>query len=101
MHAFPYMPDKYGALKRMVEMLRPGGRVLIIGANTEGFYDKGFLLFVKLTTTRAEYLSAADLHELMVRVGLRSGVVRPIDAPSFIPSIQLVEGVLPGGEDLP
>ena len=96
MHAFPYMPDKYGALCRMRELLRPGGRVLLIGANTEDFYDKGFLLFVKLTTTSAQYLSAADLHHMMERAGLRPGVVRPIEAPRFIPSIQLVEGILDG-----
>jgi len=94
MHAFPYMPDKYGAMCRMRELLRPGGRVLIIGANTEGLYDRGFLLFVKLTTTTAQYLSAADLHHLMERAGLRPGVVRPIESPRLIPSIQLVEGVL-------
>ncbi len=101
MHAFPYMPDKYGAMCRLRELLRPGGRLLIIGANTEGLYDRGFLLFVKLTTTRAQYLSAAGLHRLMDRAGLRPGVVRPIDAPRFIPSIQLVEGVLPEGAARP
>ncbi len=94
MHAFPYMPDKYGALVRIRELLRPGGRVLVIQANTEGAYDWAFLKFVKLTTTKADYLSASQLLELMHSAGFQPGVVRPIPAPPFIPSIQLVEGVL-------
>lgn len=94
MHAFPYIPDKPAALAHIRSLLRPGGRVLIIQANSETVYDLGFLLFVKLTTTRATYDSAAGLHGLMQGAGFQPGVVRPIDSPFFIPSIQLVEGVL-------
>ncbi len=94
MHAFPYMPDRYGALVRMRELLRPGGRVLIVQANAETPYDRAFLRFVKLTTTAATYDAAGDIQALMRRAGLRAGVVRPIPRWFFIPSIQLVEGVL-------
>ena len=93
MHAFPYFPDKYGAMVRIRELLRPGGRVLLIQANTEDWYDRGFLKFVKLTTTSAEYLGAGELQQLMTRAGLRPGMIRPIDRFRFIPSIQLVEGI--------
>lgn len=94
MHAFPYIPGKPAAMAHIRSLLRPGGRVLIIQANTETWYDFCFLLFVKLTTTRASYHSARDLHQLMEGVGVGPGVVRPIASPFFIPSIQLVEGVL-------
>jgi 2-polyprenyl-3-methyl-5-hydroxy-6-metoxy-1,4-benzoquinol methylase len=93
MHAFPYVPDKPAALARCHELLRDGGRLLIVQANTESWYDAAFLLFVKLTTTRASYHSAAGLHGLMADAGLEPGVVRGIDKPWFIPSIQIVEGV--------
>ncbi len=97
MHAFPYVPDKPVALARCTQLLRPGGRLLIVQANTETWFDAGFLLFVKLTTTTAAYHSAADLHALMGDAGLTPGVVRGIDRPWFIPSIQVVEGMLAGG----
>ena len=92
MHAFPYVPDKPAALARCLELLREGGRLLIVQANTESWYDTAFLLFVKLTTTSATYHSAAGLHALMAEAGLEPGVVRGLDNPWFIPSIQVVEG---------
>jgi 2-polyprenyl-3-methyl-5-hydroxy-6-metoxy-1,4-benzoquinol methylase len=97
MHAFPYVPNKVAAMAHFGELLRPGGRLLIVQANTETWFDAGFLLFVKLTTTAAAYHGSADLHALMADAGLAAGVVRGIDKPFFIPSIQVVEGVLEGG----
>ncbi len=93
MHAFPYVPDKPAAMAHLAGLLRDGGRLLIVQANTESWYDAAFLLFVKLTTTSAAYHSAAGLHGLMADAGLEPGVVRGIDKPWYIPSIQVVEGV--------
>ena len=92
MHAFPYVPDKPAALDHLGGLLREGGRLLIVQANTETWYDAAFLLFVKLTTTSATYHSAAGLHGLMADAGLEAGVVQSFDRPWFIPSIQVVEG---------
>ncbi len=93
-HAFPYFPDKPASMAAMAALLRPGGRLLIIQANTENLYDRLWLLFVRLTTTPSRYLGAAGLHDLMAGAGLTPGVVRPVDKPRWIPSIQLVEGIL-------
>jgi len=92
-HAFPYFPDKPASMAAMAALLRPGGRLLIIQANTENLYDRSWLLIVRLTTTPSRYLSAAGLHALMSTAGLAPGVVRSVDKPRWIPSIQLVEGI--------
>lgn len=91
-HAFPYFPDKPAAMAAMAALLRPGGRLLIIQANTENLYDRTWLLIVRLTTTPSRYHSAAGLHDLMRAAGLTPGVVRSVEKPRWIPSIQLVEG---------
>jgi 2-polyprenyl-3-methyl-5-hydroxy-6-metoxy-1,4-benzoquinol methylase len=92
-HAFPYFPDKPASMAAMAALLRPGGRLLIIQANTENLYDRSWLLIVRLTATPSRYHSAAGLHELMQGAGLQPGVVRSVDKPRWIPSIQLVEGI--------
>jgi 2-polyprenyl-3-methyl-5-hydroxy-6-metoxy-1,4-benzoquinol methylase len=92
-HAFPYFPDKPASMMAMAERLRPGGRLLIVQANTENRYDQAWLLIVRLTTTPSRYDSAAGLHALMSDAGLQPGQVRSVDKPRWIPSIQLVEGI--------
>jgi 2-polyprenyl-3-methyl-5-hydroxy-6-metoxy-1,4-benzoquinol methylase len=92
-HAFPYAPDKPATLRAMAALLRPGGRLLIAQANTENLYDWAWLLFVRLTTTPSHYHSATGLHALMREAGLRPGVVRSVEKPFWIPSIQMVEGI--------
>ena len=92
-HALPYFPDKPAAMARFHALLRPGGRLLVLQANTEGLYDRLWLLVVKLTTTPAVYDSAARLHAYMAAAGFTPGEVRSIHKLFFIPSIQLVEGV--------
>ena len=92
-HAFPYFPDKPASMAAMAALLRPGGRLLIIQANTENAYDWAWLLVVRLTTTPSRYLSAAGLHALMSEADLTPGTVQSVDKPRWIPSIQLVEGV--------
>lgn len=92
-HAFPYAPDKPATLRAAAALLRPGGRLLIAQANTENLYDWSWLLVVRLTTTASRYHSAAGLHALMRDAGLTPGVVRPIEKPTWIPSIQMVEGI--------
>jgi 2-polyprenyl-3-methyl-5-hydroxy-6-metoxy-1,4-benzoquinol methylase len=92
-HAFPYFPDKPASMAAMAALLRPAGRLLIIQANTEDLYDRLWLLVVRLTTTPSRYHGAAGLHGLMQGAGLTPGIVRSVDKPRWIPSIQLVEGI--------
>ena len=92
-HAYPYFPDKPASMTAMAALLRPGGRLLIIQANTENLYDRSWLLIVRLTTTPSRYHSAAGLHGLMQGAGLTPGIVRSVSKPRWIPSIQLVESI--------
>ena len=92
-HAFPYFPDKPASIAAMAALLRPGGRLLIVQANTENLYDRIWLLFVRLTTTPSRYHGAAGLHALMQGAGMTPGDVQSVEKPFWVPSIQLVEGV--------
>ena len=92
-HAFPYFPDKPASMGAMAALLRPGGRLLIIQANTENLYDRAWLLIVRLTTTPSRYHGAAGLHALMQGAGMTPGDVQSVEKPFWVPSIQLVEGV--------
>jgi SAM-dependent methyltransferase len=90
-NAFPYVDDFAAAADRLVELVKPGGRLLIVQANTENLYDAAFLVFVKLTTSRACYHSARQLGQLFAAAGLEPGVTRSIQKPLWIPSVQLCE----------
>jgi 2-polyprenyl-3-methyl-5-hydroxy-6-metoxy-1,4-benzoquinol methylase len=92
-HAFPYAPDQPAVLRACAALLVPGGRLVLVQANTENLYDRAWLLVVRLTTTPSRYPSAAALHRLMAQAGLRPGAVRSVEKPAWIPSIQLVEGI--------
>ncbi|MBM4395849.1 MAG: class I SAM-dependent methyltransferase, partial [Deltaproteobacteria bacterium] len=94
MHAFPYIRDGGAALARIREVLRPGGRVLIVGANTENAWDRVVLRLVKLTTTPAQYRPVAEIRRLMREAGFAPGAVRRVETPFYVASIHLVEGVL-------
>ena len=93
-HALPYVPDAAAAVARMRDLLRPGGRVLIVHANAESAWDRFCLALVELTTTPARYRSAAAVRALIEAAGLKPGVVRRLPAPRWFVSIHLVEGVL-------
>ncbi len=92
-HSFPYLADGATAMARIRDLLVPGGRVLIVQANTETLWDGLVLRFVALTTTAANYRSAKKLTELMSQAGLRPSHLESIATAAFMPSIQLVEGV--------
>jgi ubiquinone/menaquinone biosynthesis C-methylase UbiE len=92
-HAFPYFPDKPGAVRTMYGLLRPGGRALILQANNNNLYDAIWLFFVKFTTSKAEYCSVEVLQSYLSAAGFKPGVVRSIDTIFFVPSVYLVEGL--------
>lgn len=93
-NAFPYMPDKRNALIVMKSLLKPNGRLLLLFANRNSLYDAFWLMFVKLTTSRAQYLSVSSLHNLLKETGFEIGKTEPIDSLFFVPSVFMVEGFL-------
>ncbi len=92
-HAFPYIADKPTAMRGMYDLLRPGGKIIIVQANTQNFYDRLVLLFVKLTVSKCAYLSTKVLGAMMADAGLVPGNVTPLPRPWFFPSIFLLQGV--------
>lgn len=96
-HAFPYLPDQPAALARLVNWVRPGGQLLLAQACTENRYDRLALALVKLTTSRARYLSVAALSALArPPLGEPRAVVR-INRLPLLPSIRLLIWRRPGG----
>lgn len=94
-NAFPYMPDKPKAIVVMKTLLKPNGRLLLLFANQNTLYDALWLMFVKLTTSRAQYPSVSSLHNLLKESGFKIGKTESIDSLFFVPSVFMVEGFLP------
>jgi len=94
-NALPYVDDFTRAAARLFELVKPGGRLLIVQANTENIYDAAFLVFVKATTSRARYHSARALGEMFRAAGFEIGVTRAVEKPLWVPSIQLCEFIHP------
>ena len=97
-NAFPYMLDKPKAIVVMKTLLKPNGRLLLLFANQNTLYDALWLMFVKLTTSRAQYPSVSSLHNLLKESGFEIGKTESIDSLFFVPSVFMVEGFLPGAE---
>lgn len=94
-NALPYVDDFTRAAARLFALVKPGGRLFIVQANTENIYDAAFLIFVKATTSRAHYHSARALGELFKAAGFEIGVTRSVEKPLWVPSIQLCEFIRP------
>ena len=94
-NAFPYVDDFALAAARLFELVAPGGRLFVVQANTENIYDSAFLVFVKLTTSRARYHSARALGEIFRAAGFEVGITRSVEKPLWVPSIQLCEFIRP------
>lgn len=94
-NAFPYMPDKPKALVGMKMLLKPNGKLLLLFANRNTLYDAFWLMFVKLTTSNAQYPSVSSLHNLLKEGGFEIGKTEPIESLFFVPSVFMVESFLP------
>jgi hypothetical protein len=75
--------------------LKPNGRLLLLFANRNTLYDAFWLMFVKLTTSKADYLSVSSLHNLLKETGFEIGKTERIDSLFFVPSVFMVEGIIP------
>jgi len=60
-HSFPYYSHKVSALKKLSNLLKDGGCLLLAQASQNNIYDKVALFFVKLTTSRADYPSRDEV----------------------------------------
>ncbi len=87
-HSFPYYPDKQEQLLRLYALVAPGGDLLLAQACQNSFYDTCVLGLVKLTTSKAKYLSRRQIGEL---AGGRLGepAVERINPNPLMPSLDL------------
>jgi 2-polyprenyl-3-methyl-5-hydroxy-6-metoxy-1,4-benzoquinol methylase len=90
-NAFPYVMDKKFFLKCVKNHLNPGGRLLILFANNNNFYDALWLVFVKLTTSKAEYLSNKKMSSLLKICNFNIKSIQRIETAFFIPSVYMFE----------
>jgi len=94
-HAFPYIKDKQKFLSEIKMKLKPEGRMLLIFGNRNDLYDACWLKLVKLTTSEAQYLSVSKTQQLLRNNGFEVGKIERIDSLFFVPSVYLIEGILP------
>lgn len=92
-HAFPYVADQAVFLQKVKKLLKPDGRILLIFGNKNNFYDACWLRIVKLTTSKAEYLSVGKTAGLLRSCGFKTGQICRIDTAAFVPSVYMIEGI--------
>ena len=90
-NAFPYVMDKKFFLQCVKNHLNPGGRLLILFANNNNLYDALWLVFVKLTTSKAEYLSNKKMSRLLTECNFSIKSIQRIETAFFIPSVYMFE----------
>ena len=91
-HSFPYVKDKSDFLAEVKKRLKPNGRILLLFANRNNWYDTCWLRLVKLTTSKAQYLSVNDTQSLLKSAGFELGKTERIQSVFIVPSVYLIEG---------
>ena len=93
-NAFPYVEDKPKFLSELKTRLKPGGRILLLFSNKNNFYDACWLTIIKLTTSKAQYLSVKATQKLLEEQGFKVGRTERIDSVFFVPSVYMIEAIL-------
>lgn len=93
-NAFPYILEKRKFLVEMKMHLKPNGRLLLLFANRNNLYDAIWLMFVKITTSKAQYLSVSSTLYLLRDTGFEIVKTEAIESLFFIPSVNMVEGIV-------
>lgn len=94
-HALPYVEEPVDFLRRLGEVVRPGGGLLLAQACTENLWDALLLRAVKITTGPADYAPSARVRGWMQQAGWRPLAVRPVPVLPGMASLRLVEAVRP------
>lgn len=64
-HSFPYYRDQSRVIADMSKILKDGGRIFMVFASGNSFYDKLCLFFVKFTTGTAHYPSDREFRNMI------------------------------------
>lgn len=90
-HAFPYIQEKRKFLSDTKKMLMPNGRLLLLFTNCNNLYDSLLLIIVKLTTSKAQYLSTTTTQNLLKDCGFKIVSTKAIESLFFVPSVYMIE----------
>ncbi len=88
-HAFPYFPDKPGIMTKMAGLIHSGGHVIICNSSTNNAWDLLVNAGLKLTTSKARYLSIRQMKNLFKMAGLCKEKVSVIKERWYMPTIAL------------
>lgn len=91
-HSLPYYHNQVIALREFARVLKPGGLIFLVHASRNNAYDKFILPFVKLTTGRASYPSAATTAVLFKQAGIVCLEQKKLQTGFYMPTILLSIG---------
>lgn len=88
-HAFPYFPDKAGALRKIAGLCAGNARIVMVQSSTNNLKDLIINFFLKATTSRAEYPSIKEMLRLFAEAGLKVKRIGVIRERRYMPTIAL------------
>ena len=88
-HSFPYFPEKEKMLKKIADMCMDGGRIIIVNSSTNSLKDLIINFFLKVTTSKAEYLSIRKMKKLFKEAGLTLRKKHIIRERFYMPTLAL------------
>ena len=91
-HSFPYYEDKGHTIDKFYKLLTKNGILIMIQASNNTIYDSIALSFVKLTTSKAQYLSGKKMVDLL-RKNFQNVEVRTIKERFYMPTISVFKAV--------
>lgn len=87
LNSFPYYPDPEQVLSSLLKMLKKDGILIITHASINSFYDAMVMLGVKLTVSKASYLSIRKTKCLFQSVLGSVPEVKQVPVHWFIPAV--------------
>lgn len=89
-HSFPYFEDKKAVVEKITTILSKGGMFILVNAVENNIYDKIIMNFVKITTSKAKYLSINDLSAMLKESGLIKNNIDIIKEKFYMPNIYYI-----------
>ena len=89
-HAFPYFPNKNEAMNKISSLCQKGGKVIIVSSSTNNLKDLIINMYVKIWTSKARYLSIAQMKSLFSSAGFAVKNVDVIRERAYMPTIALL-----------
>lgn len=88
-HAFPYFPDKTGALRKIAGLCAENASIVMVQSSTNDLKDLIINFFLKATTSKAKYPSIKEMRRLFAGAGLKVKRIGVIRERRYMPTIAL------------